>query len=635
MGIFSFLKADKVTAEKTGSSTSPAYQDAPKDDMFKAYIPNFLYKPPFGYPLNKNVLHLKQLAKNPFIFSVIRTLKDEASTTKWEIKYKKEYAGEAFDNKNDEQIKNISNWFYNPNGNEESFNEIIGQWIVDICEVDAAVGVKVFDKQGKFSQLYARDGGSILKNPDIYGYLGNRDDIVYPYGDINPNLTTPYNIKIYSAAYAETAAYYQYGWTGNALPVPFGKKEIIYIMSNPRTDSIYGRSPLEVIEDVLLTLVYGTAYNTDFYLNGNMPDGMINLVGADQDITKAFQDRMKDKFKTTDGLLGNSRRVGHSYPVYGGPAASFIPFNLSAKDMEIIEQQKWFTKLVWSAFGVTPDEMGYTEDSNKAVSQTQTGVHKRKALKPLLKKIEYAINSQIMPELDPSGKFEFAFEDYDIDEEIKKATLYKAQIDGGWKTAEMVAEEEGIDMEKLKAHKEEQAQQEMAMAKETNPGFLPDKPAVKSKPKLKAEYLQMSVKELIAEHKQLVEVLKNDNPEEIKNEYEKQVKELEKYIQENQKFKKDDVVKIMSASNSHIGKMGKIGRTFNNGEEDYYEVILSDGYELSFAENLKKIKDANFNYAQQVVGVKSEDIPEHIEESIDKSLDDLGDLFLKELEKVL
>jgi len=572
MKLFGFeLKAEKIAPDKVGSSTSPAYTDPPQDDMFKAYIPNFLYKPPFGYPLNKNVLHLKQLAKNPFIFSVIRTLKDEASTTKWEIKYKKEYASEAFESPEKEPKKSvnklkavpdtmnksgeaqdavsdvtdgkaamqeISNWFYNPNGNEESFSDIIGQWIVDMCEVDAAVGVKVFNKAGKFSQLFARDGGSMLKNPDIYGYMGNRDEIVYPYGDINPNLTTPYNIKIYSAAYAETAAYYQYGWTGNALPVPFGRKEIIYIMSNPRTDSIYGRSPLEVIEDVLLTLVYGTAYNTDFYLNGNMPDGLVNLVGADAEITKAFQDRLKDKFKSTDSTLGNSRRIGHQYPVYGGPDAKFVPFNLSAKDMEIIEQQKWFTKLVWSAFGVTPDEMGYTEDSNKAVSQTQTGVHKRKALKPLLKKIEYAINSQIMPELDPSGKFEFAFEDYDVDEELKKAALYKAQIDGGWKTAEMVAEEEGIDMAKLQAHKEEQAQKEMDMAKETNPGFLPE-----PKPTAKAEFdkdgVEFTYEELIKEHEKLVEVLKKADSKELKDMYEEQKAELEKYISKKPKVKAD------------------------------------------------------------------------------------------------
>jgi phage portal protein BeeE len=483
MGMFSFLKAEKPVKEETakkekvgaasGQSSSnvmaQGFQNVPHDDTFKAYIPGFLYKPPFGYPLNKNVVQLKNLAKNAYVFSVIRTLKDEAATTKWEIKVKKEFASEdqegVFAGNYDEDVKRISAWFYNPNGNEESFNDILAQWITDLCEVDAAVGVKVFNKKGDFSQLYARDGGTFLKNCDIYGYMGNRAEFVEPNDDVAyisvmpgmPSWTDKLNS--YSMQYAAQAAYFQYGWSGVGLPVPFGRREIIYIAANGRSDNIYGRSPLEILYDTLLTLIYGQQYNLDFYLNGNTPDGLLHLAGADQEIAEAMQQRMANKFRVKDGLE-NERRIGHRYPVYGGPEANFIPFNLSAKDMEIIEQQKWFTKLVWSAFGVTPDEMGYTEDSNKAVSQTQTGVHKRKALKPLLKKIEYAINSQLMPELDSTGKFEFAFEDYDVDEEMKKYTLYEKQIQIGVKTPEMVAEEEGINLAMLQTYKTDAMQQE-------------------------------------------------------------------------------------------------------------------------------------------------------------------------------
>ena len=520
----------------------------PHNDEFKAYIPNFLYKPPFGYPLNKNVLVLKELAKNPFIFSVIRTLKDEASTTKWEIKLRKENSDDKFTGEWDSEVKRISNWFYNPNGNSESINEIIGKWIVDLCEVDAAVGVKVFNKKGEFSQLFARDGGSFLQNPDIYGYMGDRDEFVYPYKTTNPNMQMPYTIKVYGAQYSESAAYFQYGWTGNALPVPFGRREIMYIMSNPRTDSIYGRSPLEIIQDVLLTLVYGTRYNLDFYLNGNMPDGIVHIMGADNDIAKAFQDRLTNKFKQNDSI-GNSVRTGHTYPVWGGPEVNFVPFQLSAKDMEIIEQQKWFTKLVWSAFGVTPDQMGYTEDSNKSTGQTQTSVYKKKALTPLLRKIEYFINTQLMPELDASGKLEFKFEDFDMDEEFKKNTLYKLQIDMGIKTPLMVAEEEGIDIAKLKEHLAEEREQKIDEMKQTNPNFMNpgfadvSNPVNKEKTKtpevksiiengveLKNIYLKMDLDELISEHEKLVKILEEDNPEKIKKEAKDQKEELESYI---------------------------------------------------------------------------------------------------------
>lgn len=473
MGIFDYFKTGLKARDnnKPGGSANPAHEDPPQGDEFKAYIPQFLYKPPFGYPLRKNVLMLKELARNPFIFSVIRTLKDEASSTKWEIKIKKEYADDKFNGALDEDIKRVSNFFYDPNGNEESFGDIIGQWVQDICEVDAAVGVKVFNKGGEFSQLFARDGSSFLKNPDIYGYMGGRQEFISPMGEMNPNLAMPEKIKIYGAHYSQSAAYFQYGWTGNALPVPFGRREIIYIMSNPRSDNIYGRSPLEVIQDVLLALVYGVRYNLDYFLNGNMPDGLVHLAGADQETAQAFQERLKAKFTTRDSI-GNDSRVGHVYPVWGGPEVNFVPFQMNSKDMEIIESQKWWTKLVWSAFGVTPDEMGYTEDSNKAVSQTQTSVHKRKALKPILKKIEYAINTQLMPELDLTGKLEFAFEDYDLDEALKLHDLYEKQIRMGVKSPYMVAEEEGINVDRLKEDMEER--QESFIETQGQQGFKND-----------------------------------------------------------------------------------------------------------------------------------------------------------------
>jgi phage portal protein BeeE len=460
MGIFSWLKGDgNDNKDKPGFAVGMKesnLMNPPKDDTFKAYIPNFLYKPPFGYPLNKNVLQLKELAKNPYVFSVIRTLKDEAATTKWGIRLKREFTEDKFSGKYDSEIKRITQFFNNPNGNEESFSDILAEWVVDLCEVDAAVGVKVFNKKRDFSQLFARDGGSFLKNPDIFGYLGERDEFCDPYADINPNLIMPDRIKLYGTMYSMKAAYFQYGFTGNALPVPFGRRELMYIMGNPRADSIYGRSPIEILNDTLLTLVYGQQYNLDYYINGNAPDGLINLVGADQDIVDMFKERMKDKFKTTDNL-GYNKRIGHRYPIYGGPAATFVPFSVSSKDLEIIEQQRWFTKLVWIAFGVSPDQMGMTEDSNRSVSNVQTTIYKRKTLRPLLKRIEYAINTQLMVELDPTGVLEFKFDDYDVDEDTKRYKLYELQIQMGVKTPEMVAREEGMNLEELKKDKLESA----------------------------------------------------------------------------------------------------------------------------------------------------------------------------------
>ena len=69
--------------------TNMAVGNRQKDDpLLKTTYPVYLYRPPFGYPRNVNVVFLRELAKNPYVFSVIKAITDQAAETKWEIKQK-------------------------------------------------------------------------------------------------------------------------------------------------------------------------------------------------------------------------------------------------------------------------------------------------------------------------------------------------------------------------------------------------------------------------------------------------------------------------------------------------------------------------------------------------------------------
>jgi len=264
--------------------------NAPTEGIMKAYIPEFLYKPPFGYPRKENLPLVRQLAKNPYVFSVIKTLADEASSTAYNIVFKKDVEPTPA---MEEVRLQILKFLDNPNQNKESFSHLIRAVVKDIAEVDSGVWVKIFNKKGEFVEMFARDGASFLKNPDIYGYLGNRADYIEP---ININYaTTPESpdwqttLHQYQLAYKDVAAYFQYGTTAMALPVPFGRKEIVYMMQNPRTDSIYGLSPIQILADIIQSLVYGANYNLDFYMNNNMPEGVGTILGADKGQLTAFR----------------------------------------------------------------------------------------------------------------------------------------------------------------------------------------------------------------------------------------------------------------------------------------------------------------------------------------------------------
>ena len=451
---------------KKAVNNSPSVGDVGvqySDGIHKAYIPEFLYKPPFGYPRKENIPLIRQLAKNPYIYSVVKTLCDEAASTKYDIVYKEDI--EPSDNK-DKARKEILKFLDNPNKNKESFQHIIRATVKDVCEVDSGVIVKVFNKRKEMVELFARDGGSFLMNPDIYGYLGNRSDIVEPepinYAATPSSPDWTATLNHYSMSYKEIAAYFQYGTTAMALPVPFGRDEIIYLMMNPQSNNVYGLSPIQVLADVITTLVYGSNYNLDFYMNSNMPEGIIQLLGADNKAITAFRERFENQFKLKDANTGFMRKIGFRYPITN-QEAKFTPFQLDPKTMEIITQQEWFTKILWACFGVTPDEMGFTENSNKAVSQGQTAVYKRKAVRPILNLLKYHFDKEIIAEWGEEvfDSLEFKWNDYDLEEDLKKHQLYQMQINMGIKTADMVAEEESINVEELKKSKQEADDLEM------------------------------------------------------------------------------------------------------------------------------------------------------------------------------
>jgi len=147
----------------------------------------------------------------------------------------------------------------------------------------------MFNIKGEMVELMARDGSTFTKNPDIYGMMTDRDDIIL---DANIAITSAEINKMEpgwmnAADVREKAAYFQYGWISGARPVPFGKKELIWFQRNSRTDSIYGRSPVQVLAETIQTLIYAIEHNLEYFSDNQIPRGIIGLEGSNTDEVKS------------------------------------------------------------------------------------------------------------------------------------------------------------------------------------------------------------------------------------------------------------------------------------------------------------------------------------------------------------
>jgi len=379
----------------------------------------------------------------PFVEMCISTIVDEVSSVSWDITVKE---GIDITPEHEEQIKHVKSFYENPNTNKESFDEIRRKYIRDILEIDAGVLIKMFNIKGEMVELMARDGSTFTKNPDIYGRIVDRDDLI-----MDPNIAAEGNKDsrqmepgwITAADAREKAAYFQYGWITGARPVPFGKKEIVWFERNPRTDNIYGRSPIEVLAQSIQTLIYSIEHNLEYFSDNGIPKGVIGLEGADADAIKAFKDQWEEQQRTKDSA-GNWKHNFHHLPVVGKTPV-FTRLQFTNAELELIESQKWWAKMVWACFGVTATELGYTEDAKGLSNQiVQSNIFRKRAINPILRIEEYKHNHEIMSEFEyPDLEFKFLM--FDVDEETKKANLWKLQLDAGYKSINEIRQEEGLD----------------------------------------------------------------------------------------------------------------------------------------------------------------------------------------------
>ncbi len=466
-----WMKAKDVLSASTSASEDIGdiylTRSLKEQGLFKAYMPKYLYNPPFGYPREENLVLARKLSQNPYIYSIEKTIAEEVALAEWKISYKED--SEKKDQLEDLKLQ-ITKFFNNPNQNKESFCELRKMAVRDIINVDAGVWVKVFNRKNELCQMFARDGSSFLKNPDIYGYMGNRDDIIAPLesswqmGQIAPNDL----VKQYSAQYRNRAAYFQYGTSVTAaVPIPFGRRELIYMNVNPRSESPYGKSPISILADLIVVLVYGSSYNLDFYMNNNMPEGIISLIGANADEIKAFRSRIEKEFRVQDDTTGFMRKTAFKVPITQTDA-KFIPFQLDPKTMQILEQQDWFYKLALACFGIPQSAMGFEggDGLRTGDGDNQLKLYLRKSARYIMATMKYKIDNEILPEFGEEAweNLEFTWEEYDLDEELKKYQLYQQQYNLQIITPKQIAEKEGLDFTEVQQHFEEKQQKEMDMA---------------------------------------------------------------------------------------------------------------------------------------------------------------------------
>lgn len=251
----------------------------------------------------------------------------------------------------------------------------------------------------KLTELYAYDGASFLADADRTGWV---------YG------------------------YWQYSYAIPAHPMWFNRDEIIYFKNNPRSMSVYGFSAVQSSLETIKALEYSVKHNMALFIDGAVPDGVVSV----EDMDDAELTRMKTTWE--NDLKGQPHKV-----VFLNKKTTFSPFAFNNRDMQFLEGQMSAWKQVIANFNLAPVDLGITDDLNRATAGNQAEQSRRKAIRPLLKKMERLINKNVLPELQAfDTKFSFIIND--PVEERMKADLYEVQTRIGYKSIDEIRLENGL-----------------------------------------------------------------------------------------------------------------------------------------------------------------------------------------------
>ena len=155
------------TKEDNGNNVVTAFEE-PRGGMPKSYIPNFYYRPPFGYPRFEDLFYYRNLAASIYVDMCETAIIDEVTSIDWTI-VAEDQDGNEVPGK-EEEIEKVKSFFNNPNTNPgESWETLIRMMLPDLLELNSGVMVKTFNMFGEMVELVARDGSAFTKNPDMFG----------------------------------------------------------------------------------------------------------------------------------------------------------------------------------------------------------------------------------------------------------------------------------------------------------------------------------------------------------------------------------------------------------------------------------------------------------------------------------
>lgn len=364
-------------------------------------------EPSKGIPRYEDLISLRVLERSPTVALPMNTVKDQVTTTTG-------YARPTVDNPGPEHeaaIEEIEEFFDgNFNANSQEFDNLLKLWVNDILSPDAGVLEKVptepdADGTRWLAELYHLDGITMTKQLDQHGVIP--EPPAPAFWQFAPRSALPFHSwddVIRKLGHRDVV--FQYGRRQHE-PIPFSRDQIVWTETNPRPETGYGFGLVQQVKRWAEILLNVDVSNRRYFADNEIPQGILSIAsGSQQELDRNrayFQDTIKGE---TDHIL----------PIFDAmpDEIGWFPIQGSPEELQFLDSQQWYHKLVWYLFGLNQNEIGDSGDVNQSIGQEHSRQVFRQTTRPLLDVLERAINVEILPAMEAywrvDGEIEWVFE---------------------------------------------------------------------------------------------------------------------------------------------------------------------------------------------------------------------------------
>lgn len=372
----------------------------------------FWLNPPYGRPRNIDYNTLLQFERSEWIQICLDCIIDGVVSAEWDIVPRKKGQEVSL-----EKIEAVKDWL-GEFKSEETFEDCLAAMLPDLL-------------------LY--DSGVIVKNFSMEAWKDGRLDIGegnYPVVDLSARDGRSFMIEA-SPVGSRWRRFWQYSWINpSGIPTPFEVEEVLYFRMRPSSRGLYGISRLEVIQNIINYLVDAAEQGSKILENGLFIGGQI-----DHPDVKEVEELRRKAMEYKSALRG-PKKSGKWLVTGGNVKVQSFPF--SQEQMQWLDGQRWYAKLVMAMFKIAPSEIGFTEDLNRATGLQQQNIHKSRALRPVMRVVERTLNRGLIWKMFPDVSFKF-IRSLDYEDEMKQAQIDNTYLQAGKVTVNELRERDGQD----------------------------------------------------------------------------------------------------------------------------------------------------------------------------------------------